>query len=139
MSLDWTQDILDFMRVGEQDTPATPVRLDDETWALRRRLIEEECTEALEALDEYSAYGGHPKTEAAVVKELADIIVVTIGCANAMGIDLRPIWNDVHKSNMDKFPDGKPIKDEGGKILKPPGWKKPDIAALIAAQKETTS
>lgn len=129
---DWVQNIVDFMTAGEQDTPPKPVTPDADTVTLRRRLIYEESQEALEAL--HSAYEGEADY-AEIAKELADVIVVTIGTAVAFGIDLRPIWDAVHASNMAKFPGGKPIKDAHGKILKPKGWKKPDIQALIKVQR----
>ena len=131
MASDWYQNIVDFMTTGEQDTPAAPCIPDDDTIHLRRRLILEEAKEAMEAL-----FVMDESNMDEVAKELCDVIVVTIGTAVACGIDLRPIWDATHDSNMAKFPDGKVIKDEGGKILKPEGWTKPDIKALITAQKE---
>lgn len=125
MSLDWTQDIKDFMSTGLQATPDKPKVPDMKTIHLRARLIKEEAGETDEAI--YS--NDLPE----IAKECVDVLVVTIGTMVAYGIDPRPIWNAVHASNMDKFRQGV-IKDKGGKILKPPGWKKPDMAILIKEQ-----
>ena len=51
------------------------------------------------------------------------------------GVNLRRVFNVVHKANMDKrFPDGTFQKREDGKIIKPPGWCEPDIRAEIERQ-----
>ena len=125
MSLDWTQDIKDFMQTGLQATPALPAIPDFKTIQLRARLIKEEAGEADEAIFSNDL----PE----IAKECIDVLVVTIGTLVAYGIDPRPIWNAVHASNMDKFRDGV-IKDKGGKILKPPGWTKPNMRSLIQEQ-----
>jgi predicted HAD superfamily Cof-like phosphohydrolase len=128
MSLDWTQDIKDFMSAGMQDTPTRPAIPNFKTVQLRARLIKEEAGEADEAI----LSSDLPE----IAKECVDILVVTIGTLVAYGIDPRPIWDDVHRSNMDKFRNGV-IKDQGGKILKPPGWVKPDITKLLMQQERT--
>jgi predicted HAD superfamily Cof-like phosphohydrolase len=125
MGLDWTQDIKDFMSVGMQDTPELPKIPDFETVQLRARLIKEEAGEADEAI--------FTNNLPEIAKECIDILVVTIGTMVAYGVDPRPIWDAVHASNMDKFRDGV-IKDKGGKILKPPGWTKPNIQSLLEEQ-----
>jgi predicted HAD superfamily Cof-like phosphohydrolase len=58
-----------------------------------------------------------------MVDALADILVVTYGAAIEMGVDLEPVFVEVHRSNMSK--DGG--KDPGGKILKGPSFSPPDI------------
>jgi predicted HAD superfamily Cof-like phosphohydrolase len=52
------------------------------------------------------------------------------------GINLDSIFDVVHKANMDKRDPatGKFIKREDGKILKPEGWKEPDIMQEVARQ-----
>src|ERR1035437_9740345 len=69
---------------------------------------------------------------AEIAKELADLIVVTLGTAVAYGIDLNPVWDLVHKSNMAKTGGG---NRNDGKILKPLNWEKPDIAKEINRQR----
>jgi predicted HAD superfamily Cof-like phosphohydrolase len=52
------------------------------------------------------------------------------------GINLRSIFNVVHKANMDKrFPDGTFHKRDDGKIIKPPNWQEPDIRGEVERQK----
>lgn len=97
----------------------TPERL-----TLRRRLIEEEVTELLEALD------GEPPE--AVAKEAADVVVVVLGTMAEMGVPFDAVWRAVHESNMAKrSPNGEIARRADGKVLKPPGWTAPDIAAVL--------
>lgn len=62
---------------------------------------------------------------------LADLIYVCLGAAVAWGIDLDPIFAEVHRTNMAK--EGGPKRGDG-KLLKPPGWQPPDIARLLREQ-----
>lgn len=130
MSLDWTQDIKDFMSTGLQDTPPRPGIPSFRTMQLRARLIKEEAGETDEAIFSTKL----PE----IAKECIDLLVVTIGTLIAYGVDPRPLWDAVHASNMDKFRNGL-RKDAGGKILKPIGWIKPDMAKLILDQREKTN
>lgn len=100
-------------------------RLDDATTVLRSKLIVEEHREVQEAL----AHG----TPADLAKELCDLIYVIVGTAVSHGIDLVPVFDAVHESNMAKV--GGPIREDG-KRMKPEGWKKPDIKGVLDAQKK---
>lgn len=52
------------------------------------------------------------------------------------GINAAPVMEAVHKANMDKrFPDGKfHRRPEDNKIIKPDGWKEPDLRPIIQHQ-----
>lgn len=65
------------------------------------------------------------------VDGLCDLIYVCLGAAVRWGVDLDPIFEAVHLSNMAKG-DG-PVRADG-KILKPPGWVPPDVAGLLRNQ-----
>jgi predicted HAD superfamily Cof-like phosphohydrolase len=62
---------------------------------------------------------------------LADNAVTNEGFAVLFGIDLEPVFQEVHKSNLRKK-DG-PI-DEAGKRRKPEGWVGPDVAGVLRRQ-----
>ena len=126
MSKDWQQDIDDLMLNFGHEIHAKPKMPSEDTLQLRMKLIAEESQELLEALEE----GDLPH----IAKELADVLVVTIGCASALGIDMNPVWDIVHDSNMAKI--GGPVDPETGKQLKPEGWKPPDIESEIKRQLE---
>lgn len=67
--------------------------------------------------------------------ELADAIVdsiyVLLGLACRLGIEIEPLWAEVHRANMRKV--GGP-KDSNGKQTKPAGWQPPRIAELLREQ-----
>lgn len=62
-----------------------------------------------------------------LVKELTDLIVVSIGALYSLGVEPDKVWQEVHRSNMSKLVDGKLIKREDGKILKPDGYSPADL------------
>lgn len=46
----------------------------------------------------------------------------------------RSVFGAVHASNMSKLgPDGRPVKSEGGRILKPEGYRPADVAGVLRA------
>ena len=60
---------------------------------------------------------------------LLDIIVVTIGAIHSMGADAEGAWKEVMRTNFAKIDKetGKVRKREDGKVLKPVGWKAPEL------------
>lgn len=64
---------------------------------------------------------------------IIDSIWVRIGFLLAAGIDPQPLWDAVLAANMTKSTG--PICPDTGKRLKPPGFKHPDIAAILQAQR----
>ena len=73
------------------------------------------------------------KDEVETLDALIDILVVTIGTAHAMGYDAEGAWNEVMKTNFAKIdPEtGAVRRREDGKILKPEGWKEPELAPFL--------
>lgn len=69
----------------------------------------------------------------ALADSLADIDYVVEGTRLEFGIDGGPIADEVHRSNMAKV--GGPISPMG-KMLKPEGWKPPDIVGCLNEQIE---
>lgn len=90
---------------------------------LRMKLLKEE-------FDEYNE-SEYTNDLVNLAKELADIIYIVCGTAASYGIPLNDVFDEVHRSNMEKLVDGKPIRREDGKILKPEGWMAPDIKAVL--------
>ena len=67
---------------------------------------------------------------------LIDILVVTIGAIHSMGADAEGAWKEVmmtNFANIDKDT-GKVRKREDGKVLKPIGWKSPELAQFIKGE-----
>ena len=88
---------------------------------LRSRLIVEEAGEFLKA----STHDDMIE----IVDALCDILYVTFGAADALGVDLEPLFNEVQRSNMTK--EG---VDESGKIQKGPNYSPPNLAPILRSQ-----
>lgn len=92
---------------------------------LYRNLIEEECEELAQACNN----DDHIET----LDALIDILVVTIGAIHSMGADAEGAWNEVMRTNFAKIDPitGKVRKREDGKVLKPDGWKPPNLTSYV--------
>ena len=88
----------------------------------RARLIVGEAAEFLEAADKGDFIE--------MVDALADILVVTYGSAVEMGVDLEPVFAEVHRSNLSKNGG----LDPGGKVLKGPAFSPPNILETLTKQ-----
>jgi predicted HAD superfamily Cof-like phosphohydrolase len=102
---------------------ATPTDLNEETKRLRVRLIEEEFDELKESMA-----GGDL---AAVAKEMADLLYVVYGTAVSYGIDMDPVFREVHRSNMSKVGG---YKREDGKWVKPATYSPARIEPILVEQ-----
>lgn len=70
-----------------------------------------------------------------ICDEIEELVCDTI--APAFGIDIMPVFLEVHWSNKTKFNEnGKPVKNEAGKVIKGPLYQKPNIAAVLEQQKK---
>ena len=67
-----------------------------------------------------------------LVKELADLLVVTIGALYSLGVEPDKVWQEVHRSNMSKLVFGKLLKREDGKVLKPDSYSPADMTPFTA-------
>lgn len=85
-----------------------------------------------EEADEWrSEYQRDTKVEQ--LKELADLVYVIYGFANAKGWDLDEAVRRVHENNLGRCiqPDGSVQRRADGKILKNPNYPKVDLSDLI--------
>ncbi|MBH0201627.1 MAG: hypothetical protein HP496_04830 [Nitrospira sp.] len=102
-----------------------PSDVSAETKHLRVRLIQEEFDELKEAM----ASGNL----AAVAKEMADLLYVTYGTAVSYGIDMEPVFQEVHRSNLSKIGG---YKRADGKWVKPPTYSPANIEPILEVQRE---
>ena len=88
-------------------------------------LIREEYQELHEALED------NDRVEQ--LDALVDILVVTMGAIRAGGFDGEGAWKEVMDTNFAKIDPvtGKVRKREDGKVLKPEGWKAPNLENFI--------
>ena len=88
-------------------------------------LIDEEVGELVDAV------AADDKVEQ--LDALVDILVVTMGAIRAAGWDGEGAWKEVMDTNFAKIDPttGKVIKREDGKVLKPEGWKAPELEQFL--------
>ena len=66
-----------------------------------------------------------------VIDALTDILYVTYGAGQEIGVNLYESFYEVQISNMSKLDkNGKPIFNELGKVMKGPNYFKPDFSRL---------
>lgn len=103
-----------------------PELIDENTFLLRHRLMEEENKEYLEACWEGNLVE--------IADALGDQLYILCGTLLKHGLQhkIEEVFNEIHRSNMSKLDkDGKPIFREDGKILKSDQYFKPNIEAIL--------
>jgi predicted HAD superfamily Cof-like phosphohydrolase len=105
-----------------RDNRQTPALRDEGMLDLRVRLLEEETREFAEA--------ARSRDLVEMADALADVLYVILGTANVLGIDLEPIFKEVHRSNMTKRSPG----NTPAKAVKGEDWSPPDIRAELLRQ-----
>lgn len=110
-----------FMVAGDQ----TVDNLNNDQYNMYLNLIKEEVQELQDAVDQ------DDKVEQ--LDALIDILVVTVGAIHSLGADGEGAWNEVMATNFAKIDaeTGKVRKREDGKILKPEGWKTPELKPFL--------
>jgi predicted HAD superfamily Cof-like phosphohydrolase len=142
MSKDWQEDVRDFHEKCGLEVNTLPSLPSEDTLNLRMKLVDEEVNEELlpllSSLAKKGAWDSETFAEdlASIADGIVDAIYVLLGTAVSFGIDLQPIWDATQTANMQKY---KGPKREDGKILKPEGWKHPDVKELIENQLLTLS
>jgi predicted HAD superfamily Cof-like phosphohydrolase len=112
-----------FHRMFDIVAHRKPTVVDDRTRALRERLIQEEFEELKEAMAKHDL--------ACIAKEMADLLYVVYGTAVSYGIDMDPVFREVHRSNMSKVGG---YKREDGKWVKPACYSPAAIEPILAEQ-----
>ena len=114
------QDVYEAHKKMGHPTTLFPAVIDDELMCFRNELHQEEGEELEKAMGEGDL--------AAIADGIADLIYVLMGTAVCYGIDMQPVWDEVHRANMAKQPNTE------GKFIKPPGWNPPQIHRIIKEQ-----
>jgi predicted HAD superfamily Cof-like phosphohydrolase len=79
------------------------------------------------------------------LEEIADALIdldyVIKGTGHFHGLPWRALWHEVHRANMEKVrvegaEDPRSTRPHRFNVVKPEGWKPPDIAGLLNRQKE---
>ena len=120
--MNYQKDVSDFMILGEQKI-SSDLNLKNEQALLYMNLIKEEFEETTKAF--------YDEDLVEVADGLADMVWGIMGMCNSVGIDFDKVWKEVKSSNMSKFVDGKSIKNDAGKIMKPETYFKPNIKKAL--------
>lgn len=116
-----------FMDVYGQEVKSVPAWPESKIVKLRYDLIEEELLELQDATGDHDIV--------AVADALTDLLYVVYGAGHSYGIDLDRCFREVHRSNMSKLgKDGKPIRNEAGKVMKGPDYSEPDLSFVEQPQ-----
>lgn len=116
----------EFHKAFGQKLNEKPQLLDEQEFILRHKLMNEECHEYLDAC--------WANDMVAVADALGDQLYILLGTILKHGLQdkIAEVFAEIQRSNMSKLgEDGKPVLREDGKIMKGPGYTKPDILSIL--------
>ena len=127
-NMNYQNDVEQFMAAADQYIGATPhLNENNEDQAkLYIDLIDEEFRELCD--------GFLRRHIGDIADGGADLVWVVKGLFTTLGINFDQVWEEIRASNMSKVVDGKVIRREDGKILKPDTYFKPDIEKVLKKQ-----
>jgi predicted HAD superfamily Cof-like phosphohydrolase len=108
--------------VTRNDRPTWP---GDGVHRLRMSLVDEEVAELRNA--------GERRDLVGLADALGDLLYVAYGTAEAYGIDLEPVFDEIHRSNMSKG-GTEPLCRPDGKVCKGERYSPPRVGEVLAAQ-----
>lgn len=131
------RDFHEIFELTSSDVPRVPSEQDAR---LRSNLIKEEAEEFDRAAKAKDLVG--------VADALADLLYVVYGAAVTYGIDMEPVFAEVHRSNMTKvWPSSEGVPEgchamavsggfvvkrtDDGKVIKPPTYSKADLVTVL--------
>ena len=110
----YTEQVREFTRACNDELPDRPQEMTPEGIAFIRQMVNDEMDELEES-----------QTITEQADALVDAIYYICDYAVRNGVNLDPPFEIVHKANMQKVVDGKVIRRDDGKILKPESWEDP--------------
>lgn len=116
----------EFHNAFGQKNGKWPRNIKADEYELRHSLMQEENNEYLDACDENSLVD--------IADALGDKLYILCGTILKHGMQhiILDVFDEIQASNMSKLgEDGKPLLREDGKILKGPGYFKPDLSKFI--------
>ncbi|ASN79750.1 hypothetical protein [Deinococcus ficus] len=119
-----------FHRAIGLTPPDRPTVPDAALLALRRTLLSEEWAEVQAEFDALAPRldGAVPADLAPLVHELVDLLYVTYGALDMLGVDADAAFAEVQRANLSK---ASGPKRADGKQLKPEGWQPADLRAVL--------
>jgi predicted HAD superfamily Cof-like phosphohydrolase len=118
--------VAEFHRAFQQVDGIWPQNLEQDEAILRHRLMIEETNEYIDACFKNSLVD--------IADALGDQLYILCGTILKHGMQhiIEDVFEEIQASNMSKLgEDGKPVLRDDGKILKGPGYFKPDLSKFI--------
>lgn len=139
----WQLMVREFHEKSECTINKKPKQISEADCMLRLKLIAEELDELAKAMGFRMFSGSAPQTKplklfnasynlVEIADALGDLLYVVLGTAVTCGIDIEPIFEEIHRSNMTKFIDG--YRREDGKWIKGPSYTPVNLKPIIDAQ-----
>jgi predicted HAD superfamily Cof-like phosphohydrolase len=128
------QAVAEFHKAFGQIDGQWPSLVSDAEYNLRHSLMKEENDEYLEACEKQSLVE--------IADALGDQLYILCGTILKHGMQhiIEEVFDEIQESNMSKLgDDGKPVLREDGKILKGPGYFRPDISKFIKVEKDASN
>ncbi|MCH2205359.1 MAG: hypothetical protein MK132_05775 [Lentisphaerales bacterium] len=113
--MSYCTEVKQFSDACNDANPTNPKLMTKEAIAFIREMVNDELDELEEATNTIEQ-----------ADALVDAIYYICDTAVRHGLNLDPLFKIVHRANMQKVVDGKVIRREDGKILKPEGWEDPE-------------
>jgi predicted HAD superfamily Cof-like phosphohydrolase len=132
--LEQLKKVAEFHKAFNQVDGQWPQNLEKEEANLRHRLMAEENDEYLQACEDNSLVD--------IADALGDKLYILCGTILKHGMQhiITDVFDEIQASNMSKLgEDGKPILREDGKILKGPGFFRPDLSKFIKVDADASS
>lgn len=123
-----------FHKAFGQKNGEWPRNIKASEYELRHSLMQEENDEYLDACDENLLVD--------IADALGDQLYILCGTILKHGMQhiIEEVFDEIQASNMSKLgEDGKPVLREDGKILKGPGYFKPDLSKFIKVDTDASS
>jgi predicted HAD superfamily Cof-like phosphohydrolase len=128
------QAVAEFHKAFGQKDGKWPQLISNAEYDLRHSLMKEENDEYLEAC--------YNKSLVEIADALGDQLYILCGTILKHGMQhiIFDVFNEIQASNMSKLgDDGKPVLREDGKILKGPGYFRPDLSKFIKVDTDASS
>ena len=113
--MNYTEQVRQFTMACNDELPAKPQLMSTEAIAFIRTMVNDELAELEES-----------KNVIEQADALVDAIYYICDTAVRHGLNLDPLFDIVHGANMSKVVDGKVIRRDDGKIMKPESWVDPE-------------
>lgn len=117
--------VAEFMAAKNLKFPANPTIPELGSCLSRYKWIEEELNELKDAFIADDVV--------AVADAIGDLLYFVLGAAVDCGIDIEPVFDEIHRSNMTKFIGGLQLRPDG-KMVKGPHYEPPNLGPIIHSQ-----